>query len=96
MSCMTTKPTVAGNDVEYAMKQEAPDEYIFIADISIGEGLEFGAKSISDLKVKMKNMTAELGGDFLVIDTIEKKDVGIMFGPYAGTGRVYKKPDSID
>lgn len=89
VGCLTAQLTPGGTNVEYVTKQEAPKAYKLLGDVSFG-GLE-GGSSVQDTIVRMRNKTAEMGGDFLVIDVIEKhyNDQGGQW--YTGNGRAYKK-----
>jgi hypothetical protein len=83
--------TEAGKNVQIVTKQEAPSNCKLIGDVAIGEVYDgstsivdtMTARSIGQLKIKMRNQAAQKGANYLVIDTIERKD------GYAGTGRAY-------
>lgn len=81
--------TEAGNKVKYVTKTEAPAECKEIGEVTDGM---MGSSSISQVKIKLRNETGEKGGNFLVIETIEKSynDQGGVY--YRGTGRAYSCP----
>ena len=84
-----------GKKVQYLTKQEAGPEYELIGEVNVGQGLmSMGAFSVEDVKIKMRNQTAEMGGDLLVIDTIESHNNPDGSRRYSGTGRAYKKKTS--
>ncbi len=75
-----------GKLVHYATKSEAPKVCQLLGEITIGEDL--GRINVSQLKIEMRNAVGEMGGNFLVIDTIHYS----LFDDFAGTGRAYKCP----
>ena len=68
------------------MKEEAPKEYQLIDDITT---TGIGESDIISVKNNLRNKTAELGGDLVVVDTIEmnNREDGTF---YTGKGRAYK------
>ncbi|GEM_PF-802562 len=84
--CLSTTLTEQGKKVQLLMKEEAPKEYQLIDDIAT-TGL--GESDIIGVKNNLRNKTAALGGDLVVIDTIEMHsgDAGTY---YTGNGRAYK------
>ena len=78
--------TAKGKSVKYVTKSEAPSNCKEIGEVEIGFPK---AVSTSDAKVMLRNETAEKGGNFLVIDTIEVhyNDSGKY---YEAGGRAYK------
>ena len=76
--------TEKGKTVKYATKSEAPKGCKLIGEVE-----PWGAGSVSQLKIKMRNETGEKGGNYLVVDTIEKE----RNRAYIGTGRAYKCPE---
>ncbi len=83
--------TERGKKVKYVTKQEADSGCEELGEVVVGEGLSMGEINISQLKIQMRNKTAEMGGNFLVIDTIDKNSNGKSYY-YSGTGRAYKCP----
>ena len=85
-ACLSTKLTEKGKTVQLLMKEEAPKEYQLINDIAT-TGL--GESDIIGVKNNLRNKTAELGGDLVVVDTIEMHN-GEGGTYYTGNGRAYK------
>lgn len=87
LSCATTL-TPEGQLVNLVTKKEAPAECELIDDVGTGFSGKIDANSV---KKTLRNQTAELGGNLVVVDTIEAHS-----GPdgtfYKGTGRAYKCP----
>jgi uncharacterized protein DUF4156 len=79
----------AGKGVKYATKAEAPSNCTELGEVTDGF---MGSGSIGDVKISMRNNTAEMGGNFLVIDTIEKGYNNNGSTYYKGSGRAYKCP----
>ena len=84
-SCASTL-TVKGKEVKYFTKAEAPSNCKEIGEVELGFPKPI---SVSEAKIKLRNKTAEMGGDFLVIDTIEVNGEGAS-KYYDATGRAYK------
>jgi len=87
-ACATLTP--GGQNVTYVTKQEAPTGYTFLGEVSLGM-LEYG-QSYKDTLIRLRNKTAEMGGDFLVVDSIESVQSGNS-SYFEGSGRAYKKPE---
>ena len=85
-SCMATL-TKGGKSVKYVTKAEAPSDCKEIGEVELG--FPKGG-SVSDVKIKLRNKTAEMGGNFLVIDTIEVAYDQNGGKYYDGSGRAYK------
>jgi hypothetical protein len=84
-SSCSSSLTAKGKSVKYATKSEAPSNCKEIGEVEIGFPK---AISASDAKVKLRNETAEKGGNFLVIDTIEV-NYNNSGKYYEGSGRAY-------
>jgi hypothetical protein len=87
--CCTTPQTLteAGKTVKYVTKQEATSGCKELGEVTVGkESFGMPPTSIEEVKVRMQNKTAEMGGNFLVIDAITS------FGnvEFSGSGRAYK------
>jgi hypothetical protein len=82
----TTELTKGAEAVKLIMKQEAPAEYELIGDIATSGA---GEPTIIGVKNNLRNKTAELGGDLVVVDTIEMHGEGDREW-YSGNARAYK------
>jgi Domain of unknown function (DUF4156) len=81
----------SGQSVKYATKSEAPAGCKEIGEVSVGSLMPMF--DMTSVKNSMRNKTAEMGGNYLVIDDI--KDVRGTNGSangYAGSGRAYQCP----
>jgi hypothetical protein len=79
----------SGQHVKYATKSEAPKDCKELGEVSIGT--LFPLFDMVSVKNSMRNKTAEMGGNYLVIDEI--KSVHSANGSdsgYAGSGRAYQ------
>lgn len=85
VGCFSTTLTEQGKKVQLLMKEEAPKEYQLINDIAT-TGL--GESDIIGVKNNLRNKTAELGGNLVVVDTIEMHSGEATY--YTGNGRAYK------
>jgi Domain of unknown function (DUF4156) len=95
----------SAQNVKYSTKSEAPKDCREIGEVSVGSILaHFTMESV---KNEMRNRTAEMGGNFLVIDEIKSVTSstppmigsnGLLIGGgsssdgYAGSGRAYHCP----
>ena len=95
----------SAQNVKYSTKSEAPKDCREIGEVSVGSILaHFTMESV---KNEMRNKTAEMGGNFLVIDEIKSVTSstpptigsnGLLIGGgsssdgYAGSGRAYHCP----
>lgn len=88
LSCGSAQLTEGGKNVQYVTKQEAPKNYTKLGEVSVGE-TSF-ASSVAGAITMLRNETAKMGGDFLVIDVLEKfyGDNGTFW--YGANGRAYK------
>ncbi|MDA3900308.1 MAG: hypothetical protein PF637_07290 [Spirochaetes bacterium] len=78
-----------GTNVDYVTKQEAPSDCKKIGEVELDLSKLEGAVSASDVIVKLRNKTGQIGGDFLVVDAIEAhRDNSGRY--YSGFGRAYK------
>ncbi len=67
LNCISpTKLSPGGRGVKLIMKEEAPDSARLIDDIECDQ-----EESVTSAKNCMRNKTAELGGNLVVIDTVE-------------------------
>jgi hypothetical protein len=81
----------SGQNVKYATKTEAPAGCKEIGEVS--SGTLMAMYDMTSVKNSMRNKTAEMGGNYLVIDGI--KNVPGANGSssgYAGSGRAYQCP----
>ncbi len=81
----------SGQNVKYATKTEAPAECKEIGEVSVGSLVSM--YDMTSVKNSMRNKTAEMGGNYLVIDGI--KSIASTNGSsngYVGTGRAYQCP----
>jgi hypothetical protein len=81
----------SAQNVKYATKTEAPAGCKEIGEVSVGSLVSM--YDMTSVKNAMRNKTAEMGGNYLVIDDI--KTVAGANGSssgYAGTGRAYQCP----
>lgn len=85
LSCATAL-TKQGETVKLLMKEEAPKEYELINDI---ETSLFGEPSVISVKNTLRNKAAEVGGNLVVVDTIEMHQEDSRTW-YTGNGRAYK------
>ena len=88
VSCVSL--TEGGKTVNYVTKQEAPAECELVSEVDTGYS---PAGSVADVKVLLRNATAEAGGNFLVIDTFEKGYNSSGGQYYLGNGRAYECPE---
>ncbi|HRX16329.1 MAG TPA: DUF4156 domain-containing protein [Spirochaetota bacterium] len=78
-----------GAGVDYVTKKEAPAKCKKIGEVELSASNFEVAISASDVIVKLRNKTAIMGGDFLVVDIIEAESNNA--GKYyTGFGRAYK------
>jgi Domain of unknown function (DUF4156) len=97
----------SAQNVKYSTKSEAPKDCTEIGEVSVGS--IFAHLTMESVKNEMRNKTAAMGGNFLVIDEIKSVTSytpptvganGLMMGGgssssgYAGSGRAYKCPQS--
>jgi hypothetical protein len=78
--------------VKYVTKTEAPQFCKKIGEVSVGSIIPL--LDMESVKNSMRNKTADMGGNYLVIDeikTIPAPTPGASTG-YAGSGRAYKCP----
>ena len=94
ISCLE-KLTKEGANVNYVIQEKAPKDCKMISALSDTKG-----SSSSDLIVRMRNKTATLGGNFLVIDVMDSATRIVGTGKsvtssvyYSGAGRAYKCPN---
>jgi len=87
ISSCATSLTPGGNNVRLVMKEEAPRECTLINDISTGM---LGEPDVIGVKNFLRNKTAEMGGNLVVVDTIEVSYNQHGGKYYTGTGRAYK------
>ena len=81
----------SGQNVKYATKTEAAKDCKEVGEVSVGS--LFPLFDMTSVKNAMRNKTAEMGGNYLVIDDI-KNVAGTNGGSngYAGAGRAYQCP----
>ena len=97
----------SAQNVKYSTKSEAPKDCKEIGEISVGSFIAH--MTMESVKNEMRNKTAAMGGNFLVIDEIKSVSSytpptvgnnGLMMGGgssssgYAGSGRAYQCPQS--
>jgi Domain of unknown function (DUF4156) len=97
----------SAQNVKYSTKSEAPKECKELGEVSVGSFLPH--VTMESVKNEMRNKTAAMGGNFLVIDEIKSVSSstppmvgsnGLMTGGgtsssgYAGSGRAYQCPQS--
>ena len=97
----------SAQNVKYSTKSEAPKDCKEIGEVSVGSFLAH--VTMESVKNEMRNKTAAMGGNFLVIDEIKSVSSstpptvgsnGLMMGGgfsssgYAGSGRAYQCPQS--
>src|SRR5580698_4751674 len=97
----------SAQNVQYSTKSEAPKDCKEIGEVSVGSFLPH--VTMESVKNEMRNKTAAMGGNFLVIDEIKSVSSstppmvgsnGLMTGGgssssgYAGSGRAYQCPQS--
>jgi Domain of unknown function (DUF4156) len=81
----------SGQNVKYATKSEAPAGCKEIGEVSVGS--LFQMYDMTSVKNAMRNKTAEMGGNFLVIDDIKNvRGANGSSSGYAGSGRAYQCP----
>jgi hypothetical protein len=97
----------SAQNVKYSTKSEAPKDCKELGEVSVGSFLPH--VTMESVKNEMRNKTAAMGGNFLVIDEIKSVSSstppmvgsnGFMMGGgssssgYAGSGRAYQCPQS--
>jgi Domain of unknown function (DUF4156) len=97
----------SAQNVKYSTKSEAPKDCKEIGEVSVGSFLPH--MTMESVKNEMRNKTAAMGGNFLVIDEIKSVSSstpptvganglmtvgGSTSSGYAGSGRAYKCPQS--
>src|ERR1700733_1719228 len=97
----------SAQNVKYSTKSEAPKECKELGEVSVGSFLPH--VTMESVKNEMRNKTAAMGGNFLVIDEIKSVSNstppmvgsnGLMMSGgssssgYAGSGRAYQCPQS--
>jgi hypothetical protein len=88
-SCAGLKESA--QNVKYSTKSEAPKDCSEIGEVSVGSILSLF--DMTSVKNAMRNKTAEMGGNYLVIDDIKSvRDANGGPGGYAGSGRAYRCP----
>src|SRR5271154_3977589 len=95
----------SAQNVKYSTKSEAPKDCKEIGEVSVGSFLPH--VTMESVKNEMRNKTAEMGGNFLVIDEIKSVTSstpptigsnGLLIGGgsssdgYSGSGRAYQCP----
>jgi hypothetical protein len=81
----------SGQNVKYVTKSEASKECKEVGEVSIGS--IFPLLDMTSVKNSMRNKTAEMGGNFLVIDDIKSvHGTNGSANGYAGSGRAYQCP----
>ncbi len=88
VSCASATLTKKGMEVKYVTKEEAPANCKKVNEVFM-IGNEFGA-DVNEIQIILRNKVAEMGGNFLVIDVIEKHQPGDGRLWYTGNGRAYK------
>jgi len=79
--------TEGGKNVRYVVKEEAAKDCQELGEVSVGnESFGMPPTSIEEVKTRMRNKTAEMGGNFLVIDAISS----LANVEFKGSGRAYK------
>ena len=81
-----------GEKIRYVTKEEAPKDCKEIGDVTVGRIINL--YSMKDVKNAMRNETAKMGGNFLVIDQTNYIPNPNGLGGYEGTGRAYQCPES--
>jgi hypothetical protein len=88
-SCAGLKESA--QNVRYSTKSEAPKECREIGEVSVGS--IFPLFDMTSVKNAMRNKTAEMGGNYLVIDDLKSvQSTNGSSGGYAGSGRAYQCP----
>ena len=97
----------SAQNVKYSTKSEAPKDCKEIGEVSVGSF--FAHMTMESVKNEMRNKTAAMGGNFLVIDEIKSVSSstpltvgsnglmttgGSSSSGYAGSGRAYQCPKS--
>jgi hypothetical protein len=97
----------SAQNVKYSTKSEAPKDCKEIGEVSVGSFLPH--MTMESVKNEMRNKTAAMGGNFLVIDEIKSVSSstppmvganglmttgGSSSSGYAGSGRAYQCPQS--
>jgi hypothetical protein len=81
----------SGQNVKYSTKTEAPAGCNEIGEVSVGSLVAM--YDMTSVKNSMRNKTAEMGGNYLVIDDIKNvRGANGSSSGYAGTGRAYQCP----
>jgi hypothetical protein len=83
----------SAQNVKYVTKSEAPTGCKEIGEVSTGSLMPMF--DMTSVKNSLRNKTAEMGGNYLVVDEI--KNVSGSNGSsngYAGSGRAYQSPQS--
>ena len=76
--------TPEGKAVKLVMHEEAPDGAEFLGDIRTKP-----RRTVTCIKNDMRNITARMGGNLVVIDTIHDFVFGGTSSGYKGSGRAY-------
>jgi hypothetical protein len=88
-SCAGLKDSA--QSVTYSTKTEAPKDCTEIGEVSVGS--IFSLFDMTSVKNAMRNKTAEMGGNYLVIDELRSvQGTNGSSGGYAGSGRAYRCP----
>ncbi len=83
----------SAQNVKYATKSEAPAVCKEIGEVSAGSLMPMF--DMTSVKNSLRNKTADLGGNYLVVDEIKNvPGVNGSSNGYAGSGRAYRCPQS--
>ncbi len=83
----------SAQNVKYATKSEAPAACKEIGEVSTGSLIPMF--DMTSVKNSLRNKTAEMGGNYLVVDEIKNvSGVNGSSNGYAGSGRAYRCPQS--
>jgi len=78
-----------GSNVRYSFQNDVPEGCKMLGKLDVDEGSSAATIDPNSFKLEMRNMAFKMGGDYLVIDSIDYlQDEG--GGYYGGSGRVYK------
>ncbi len=80
--------TPGGERVQILIHAEAPEDAVFLRDIHTGIHGQ-----LDYVKNDLRNQTARLGGDLMVLDDIQQEIYEGQTRGYVGIGRAYKTKD---
>lgn len=90
VSCASITLTEGGQNVKYTLKKEPESGYQEIGKVTVGQHVWEGAPDEEQAVIMIRNKTAEMGGNLVIIDAIEQKNApegGVYF---SASGKAYK------